>query len=137
MKPHGLISLALIAQLLAAPVTTGVFILCYGSDGHVAVESAGESDCCRAWKVTHHGVPGGEGALAAIEPSSGPCCTDLALSIDPAMLTGCSQKFLPAVTSAAGGSGMTSSLRAGPAAPLPLPTESSVAASLRTVVLRA
>lgn len=136
MKRHGLISLALIVQLLAAPVTTGVFILCYGSDGHVAIESAGESGCCRAWKDAHRGLSA-EGSPAAIEPSSGPCCTDLALSIDPAMLTGCSQKILPASEPAAFVSGIASSLRAGSVAPLPLPTESSVAASLRTVVLRA
>jgi hypothetical protein len=130
-----LMTLALIVQLLSAPVTSGMLVLCFGSDGHVAVESASASLCCREWDEAH-GIPAGD-LPVKLESTSGPCCNDLELSIDSATLTVPAQKVVPAsavlcsvpvpalpLPSAAGGI-------------LPLSIESPVAASLRTVVLRA
>ena len=77
MKLPRLIALALIAQLLAAPVASGMLVLCFGSDGHVAVESANSGLCCREWEATHQGDP--DNLVVSLELSSGPCCNDVIL----------------------------------------------------------
>ena len=130
-----LMTLALIAQLLAAPVTSGMLVLCFGSDGHVAVESASASLCCREWDDVH-GMPAGD-LPARLEPASGPCCNDLELSVDSATLTVPAQKVVPASAAFCCIPVPALSPPSAAAGIFPLSTESPVAASLRTVMLRA
>jgi hypothetical protein len=135
MRLDRLIALAVIAQLLAAPVASGMLVLCFGSDGHVAVESANADLCCREWDSAHQGVPGD--LAATVEAASGLCCNDVALSMQAATLTGPAPKVVPASTVPF----------TAPALPVPgfrvsagtvlLTAESPIAVSLRTVVLRA
>ena len=134
MKLSRLITLALIAQLLAAPLTSGMLVLCFGSDGHVAVEAANASLCCREWDAAHRGGP--DNLLATIEPASGPCCNDVELSVGSATLTVPAQKVIRSPV-AGRVPVLASPLRTVSAGTFPLSTESPVAASLRTVVLRA
>ena len=131
-----LTSFALIAQLLAAPLTSGMLVLCFGSDGHVAVESAGRSLCCREWKTSHEVILV-ESLATTIVPASGPCCKDVELRVESARLTAPSQKVLPASELPRTVPVTESPLHRASAETFPVPTESPVAASLRTVVLRA
>jgi hypothetical protein len=135
MRLHRLIALALMAQLAAAPAAAGMLVLCVGSDGHVAVESADGGLCCEEWRAalpcrTDH-------PEQAIEPASGPCCDDVELLIGSAALTVPVQKLVPAASiplstpaPAAPSSGLS-------AATVPFSVESPISASHRTVVLRA
>jgi len=136
MKIAKLIAFALITQLLAAPLTSGMLILCFGSDGHVEVESAGTNLCCREWETTHQDAAD-EALPTSIVPASGPCCNDVELSVQSATLTVPTQKVLPASVLPCSVLLMNASLRTAPADTFPLLTESPVTASLRTVVLRA
>jgi len=130
-----LMTLAFIAQLLAAPVTSGMLVLCFGSDGHVAVESASASLCCREWDGAH-AMPVGD-LPARLEPASGPCCNDLELSVDSATLTVPAPKVVPASAALCCIPVPALPLPSATAGNFPLSTESPVAASLRTVILRA
>lgn len=136
MKFGRLIAFVLIAQLLAAPATSGMLVLCFGSDGHVAVESASANLCCREWETAHQGTPDKD-LPASIGPASGPCCNDVELSAESARLTVPSQKVIPASTLPCRVPVLASPLRTFSACTFPFSTESPVAASLRTVVLRA
>jgi hypothetical protein len=133
MKLGRLIALALIAQLLVVPATSGMLVLCFGSDGHVAVESASESECCREWDTAHGESPDLD--LPTIESASGPCCNDVGLSLESATLTAPVQKVVPASSLPCRVPVLASPLRAADPETLPPSAESSVAASLRTVVL--
>ena len=135
MKLGRLITLALIAQLLAAPLTSGMLVLCFGSDGHVAVESANASLCCREWDTAHRGSP--DIPLATLKPASGPCCTDVELSVESVTLTVPPQKVIPVPAVPGCIPVLASPVHTVSAGTFPLSTESPVAASLRTVVLRA
>jgi hypothetical protein len=136
MKVAKPIAFALITQLLAAPLTSGMLVLCFGSDGHVEVESAGTSLCCREWEKAHQDA-GDEALAASIVPASGPCCNDLELSVESATLTVPTQKVIPASVIPCSVLLTNASLRTAPTDTFPLLTESPVIASLRTVVLRA
>jgi hypothetical protein len=129
-----LIILALMAQLLAAPATSGMLVLCIGNDGHVAVESASASLCCREWGATFREDPGD--LLATFEAASSPCCNDVELSVESARLTVPSQKVIPISALPRRVPALASPLRQTSVGSFPLSTESPVAASLRTVVLR-
>lgn len=135
MKLSNLIAFTLIAQLLAAPVTSGVLVLCFGSDGHVAVESASADLCCRDWESVHGASSGG--LPATIESASAPCCNDVELSVESATLTVPPQKVIPTAAFPRCVPLLATPLRASSTGRFPLSTESPVAASLRTVVLRA
>ena len=135
MNPGKLVGLALIAQLLGAPVTSGMLVLCVGSDGHVAVESVRADLCCREWESAHRAGRGDH--PSAVESASGPCCDDVELSIEAATLTGPSPKLLAAGVLPCSVLLPGPPLRASSAGTFSLSTESPVAASLRTVVLRA
>lgn len=130
------IALALITQLLAAPLTSGMLVLCLGSDGHVEVESAGTNVCCREWETARQGAADG-GLAASIVPASGPCCNDVELSVESATLTVPIQKVFPASALPYSVLRIDSTLCTASAVTFPRLTESPVAASLRTVVLRA
>lgn len=134
MRLDRLIALVLFAQILAVPVTSGMLVLCFGSDGHVAVESAGGSQCCREWEADRR--ESHVDLAKTVEPASGPCCRDMELLAESATLTVppqksslmfvvlCSNLYLPAPCDAVS------------AAASLLPAESPVAVSLRTIVLR-
>jgi len=135
MRLDRLIALALMAQLASAPAAAGMLVLCVGSDGHVAVESADGGLCCEEWKAVDPCLT--DHPETALEPASGPCCDDLELRIGSATLTVPVQKIGPAASipvstpiSAAPSSGLS-------AATVPFSVESPVAVSHRTVVLRA
>jgi len=136
MKLARFIAFALIAQFLAAPLTSGMLVLCFGSDGHVDVESAGRNLCCRDWETAHRIVTD-EALETFIVPASGPCCNDVELSVESATLTIPTQRVLPASVLPCGVLLMNAALRTVSAGTFPLETESPVTASLRTVVLRA
>jgi hypothetical protein len=136
MKLSRLITGALIAQLLAAPLASGMLVLCFGSDGHVAVESAGPNLCCSEWETAHHEAPD-EGLPTTIVPASESCCNDVELSVESATLTLPTQKVLPASALPCSVPVAASHLRTDSADAIPLAAESPVAAALRTVVLRA
>jgi len=135
MTRHRLATLALALNLLAAPATSGMVVLCVGSDGHVAVESAGGTRCCEEWEAGRRDAPGDRGSR--LEAAAGDCCRDVDLLLDSATLTVRAQKLIPSAIAYC-------SLPV-PPAPQPLSspaasllsTETSVAASLRTVILRA
>ena len=135
MKLSRLIIGALIALLLAAPLTSGMLVLCIGSDGHVALESAGPNLCCSEWEAAHQETPD-EGLPTTIVPASESCCSDIELSVAPATLSLCSQRVLAASALPCSVPTIESPQRTTSADIHPLPTESPVAASLRTVVLR-
>jgi hypothetical protein len=135
MKLGRLIALALIAPLLAVPVSSGMLVLCFGSDGHVAVESANASLCCREWDTAHRGAP--DNLLETLESASSPCCNDVGLSFDSATLSVLPQKVIPRSPVPCCIPFLASPLRTVSAGTFPLSTESPVAASLRTVVLLA
>ena len=129
-----LIILALMAQLLAMPATSGMLVLCIGNDGHVAVESASASLCCRQWDTAFGEDP--DNLLATFEPASGSCCNDVELSVESVRLTVPPQKIIPTTALPCRILVLASPLRKAGAGTFPLSTESPVAASLRTVVLR-
>jgi len=135
MKLSRLIVLALIAQLLAVPVTSGMLVLCFGSDGHVAVESANASQCCREWDTAHGEDPGNH--RSTIAPASGPCCNDVELSLEPARLIVPVQRAVPASFLPCRIPVLPSVQRTASVGTVPLSAESSIAASLRTVILLA
>jgi hypothetical protein len=136
MKVARLITFALIALLLAAPVTSGMLVLCFGSDGHVAVESASANLCCREWENAHRETPD-EDLLTTIEPVSGPCCDDVDLSVESAALTVPTQKVIPASALPCSVPVLALPPHTASVGTFPLWTESPVAESLRTVILRA
>jgi hypothetical protein len=113
-----------------------MLVLCFGSDGHVAVETAGANICCREWETAHREDPD-EKLPTTIGPASGHCCNDVALSVESATLTVPSQKVIPVPALPCSVPVPDSPLRAASADTFPLSTESPVAVSLRTVVLRA
>ena len=129
-----IIIFAIMAQLLAAPATSGMLVLCIGNDGHVAVESASASQCCREWSATFREDPGD--LLATFAAESGPCCNDVELSVESARLTVPSQKVIPASAFPRRVPALASLLRQTSVGTFLLSAESPVAASLRTVVLR-
>jgi hypothetical protein len=135
MKIAKLISLAVIGLLLVAPIASGMFVLCFGSDGHVAVESANADRCCREWEAAHQELPGD--CPATVGAASDLCCSDITLSAQAATLAGPAPKAVPAATvpfSIPALSAPTFRMSAGPVS---LAAESPIAAALRTVVLRA
>jgi hypothetical protein len=136
MKLVSLITGALIAQLLAAPLASGMLVLCFGSDGHVAVESAGPNHCCSEWEAARHETPG-DGLPMTIAPASESCCNDVELSVESATLTIPTPNVLPASAVPCSVSVAASHLRTDSAGAIPLVAESPVAEALRTVVLRA
>ena len=95
MKLPRIIALAVIAHLVATPVTSGILVLCFGSDGHVAVESANSGLCCREWVASHQGDPD---FVESLELASRPCCDDVELSIVAAALTVPVQKVIATST---------------------------------------
>jgi hypothetical protein len=135
MKLPRLIALALIAHLIATPVTSGMLVLCFGTDGHVAVESANSGLCCREWEATHQGDP--DDLVESLELASGPCCNDVELSIEAASLTVPAQKVVPTSTVPLSTPVLSVPRCRTSAGTLPLSAESQVAVSLSTVVLRA
>jgi hypothetical protein len=134
MNLSKLIAFALVAQLLAAPVTSGMLVLCFGSDGHVAVESSSAALCCREWESVHRASPGD--LATNIESASGPCCNDVELSVESATLTVPLQKANPTAALPRSIPLLATPLCPASVGTFPLSTESPVAASLRTVVLR-
>ena len=134
MRIHRLIALALVAQLLAAPAAAGMLVLCLGSDGHVAVESASADLCCREWRAARQGTP--LHLAQALESASGACCNDVALLIESTTPTVPTQKEIaphPLPISTPVPYVPASKVSA---TTLPLSAESPVAVSIRTVVLR-
>ena len=129
-----LIVFALITQLLVAPATAGMLVLCIGSDGHMAVESANANLCCREWETARQAAP--DDLVVNLEPAAGPCCDDVDLFVESATLTVAAQKVVPASALPCCGPVPASPLGAAYAGTSPPSTESPVAVSLRTVVLR-
>ena len=135
MRLNRLIALALVAQFLAAPAAAGMLVLCFGSDGHVAVELANAGLCCREWRAAHQGTP--NYLVETLECASDPCCNDVELFVESATLTvptrkGIAPHPLPLITP-----GLSVPCSRVSATAFPLAAESPVAVSIRTVVLRA
>ncbi len=135
MKLGRIIPLALIAQLLAVPVSSGMLVLCFGSDGHVAVESANAGLCCQEWRAAHPGTP--DDLAETLECASDPCCKDVELFVESATLTvptrkGIAPHPLSLITPV-----LSVPCSRVSATAFPLAAESPVAVSIRTVVLRA
>ena len=82
-KHKSILVLLLMAGLLASFGRHGTFVLCFGEDGHVAVEAASAEHCCEPVSAVPLPPSSGVPAKPGIHESDYPCgsCLDIPLPI--------------------------------------------------------